>query len=218
MIRIKLVRCLRKYLPDEPPGVVFERANAIYTALVHLSSIAHSMIIQVSALPDVHMNNIIQVLGIPQHIYQSAKHYLDTIKKYPMYRRQSRDMMLISTLGFSIFLIYRALCLLEPHAERKVPEGAPPNMLAMGAANILAMEVYPTYTYYYTVCSMMLMLLKHLFVTFCHLLRTVMALSPACREDVWAILGVHAEMLEKMKDSWLVGRIITESVDDVELV
>lgn len=216
MTRFSIVKILHKHLVETTPEELFHKADSIHTALVHLVSITHNIINHVNMMPPKHAQYMMRALGVPPEIHNSTVHYLNMIKGNPVYRRRTRELMILNMLNTAMVMIYNNLCALPPRREVRIPLSKG-HILPVATANILAMDVYGSYTFYYTVTSTLLMLLKHLFVTFCHFLVLLGRLPAPAYEEMLSALRIGGDVMEKLQDLWLIERIFhAKEMGDVE--
>ena len=211
MTRLSIVKILYKHLVDITPEEIFHKADSIHTALVHLVSITHNIINHVNMMPPKHAQYLMQTFGVPPELHSSITHYLSVIKANPVYRRQTRGLVIINTLNMTIVMIYNNLCNVPPKKARIFPVAG--EILHIATANILAMDVYGSYTYYYTITSTVIMLLKHLFVTFCHFLELLRSLPDPAFEELLSAFNISPNTIEKLRTMWLIDQIFRSSED-----
>jgi len=205
MTRLSILKILYKHL-DTTPEEIFRKADSIHTALVHLVSITHNIINHVNMMPPEHAQYLMRTFGVPPELHNSITHYLNMIKTNPVYRRQTRELVIINTLNTTMVMIYNNLCNVPPWRKgRTLPVAG--GILPIATANILAMDVYGSYTYYYTITSTLLMLLKHLFVTFCHFLELLRSLPDPAFEELLSAFSIGRRTIEKLRGLWLIDQI-----------
>lgn len=205
-MREKIISLLKRVYPqDTDPVAIFDMANIIFSSYVHVVSITQHIIHNLLILPEPFSSVIARKIGIssPQILLTKAQLSLIQNASSPIILTKIHFMQGSVTTAISI--IHHNICSPMQRDASSLLTCQIYSSPAIASANILSVEMYPNYTYFYTVISTIIMLTKHLFVSFCYLLENI--LKTPKPEELLEELNISRSAIEELRKSWLIDRI-----------
>ncbi len=207
MTRDRVLRIIRKHLPDASAEDVFEASSKIYATTMHLTALVNVIINNIMLLPEEYSRVIFKRLGIDEYHYVLLSEYRNLVEMHSVAKKATRAVIAQASFSTAVVILHRTL--ISPSLPEFLPVRTPDlDVKTRAIVNSIALELYPVYVNYYIVITTMIMLIKALFSTFAHLMQLMVQLPPACFDEYLVACDCDLSMKELIRKNWVLDLIM----------